>query len=136
MAIKENVQDKPSRIWQYLKETHKWENYVFLIFSVLVLVLGCLILTGTLTVRSDFWLIGDHPTVFGWVLVSLGGLFTIYGLYPFFKPALPEFKKVTWLTFGKWAANSIRVLLFLVIFALLFLLYDAFITQILARIFK
>lgn len=136
MAVKEKSNDKPSRILQYLKETHKWENYVFLLFSVLVLVLGLLILTGSLTVRQDFWLIGSHPTAFGWVLVVISGLFTLYALFPFFKPAFPELKKVTWLTFGKFVGNSIRVLLFLVIFALLFLLYDAFITQILARIFK
>lgn len=136
MAVKEKTQEKQSRIWQYLKETHKWDNYVFLIFSVLVLILGCLILTGALSVRKDFWLIGEHPKAFGGVLVGIAGIFTIYGLFPFFKPALPEFKKVTWLTLGKWVANSIRVLLFLVIFALLFFLYDAFITQILSRIFE
>ncbi len=136
MAVKEKTQEKQSRIWQYLKETHKWENYVFLIFSVLVLILGCLILTGALSVRKDFWLIREHPKAFGGVLVGIAGIFTIYGLFPFFKPALPEFKKVTWLTLGKWVANSIRVLLFLVIFALLFFLYDAFITQILSRIFE
>ncbi|MDE7095288.1 MAG: preprotein translocase subunit SecE [Anaeroplasmataceae bacterium] len=100
------------------------------------MVLGCLILTNALSVRQDFWLIGKYPKAFGGVLVGIAGLFTIYGLYPFFKPAFPEFKKVTWLTFGKWVGNSIRVLLFLVIFALLFFLYDAFITEILARIFK
>ena len=134
MAVKEKKLDKPSRIWQYLKETHKWENYVFLFFSVVVLVLGLLILTGTLNVKEDAWLIGDYPTVFAWILVGLSGLFTLYGLYPFFKPAIPELKKVSWLSFGKFAANAIRVLLFLVIFALLFLLYDAFISLLLARI--
>ena len=134
MAVKEKTQDKPSRIWQYLKETHKWENYVFLFFSVVVLVVGLLIVTGTLTIKDDAWLIGDYPKAFAWCLVGMGGLFALYGLYPFFKPALPEFKKVSWLTLGKFAANAIRVLLFLVIFALLFLLYDAFISLLLARI--
>ena len=134
MAVKEKKQDKPSRIWQYLKETHKWENYVFLFFSVVVLALGLLILTGTLNVKEDAWLIGDYPKVFAWILVGLSGLFTLYGLYPFFKPAFPEIKKVSWLTFGKFVANAIRVLLFLVIFTLLFLLYDAFISLLLARI--
>ena len=136
MAIKEKSTDKPSRIWQYLKETHKWENYVFLFFSVVVLVLGILILTGTLTVKENFWLIGEHPKAFAWTLVGIAGVFTIYGLYPFFKPAFPEIKKVSWLTLGKFIGNSIRVLLFITIFALLFLLYDAFITQILSRIFQ
>ena len=134
MAVKEKTQDKPSRIWQYLKETHKWENYVFLFFSIVVLALGLLILTGALNVKEDAWLIGDYPKVFAWILVGLSGLFTLYGLYPFFKPAFPEIKRVSWLTFGKFVANAIRVLLFLVIFTLLFLLYDAFISLLLARI--
>ena len=134
MAVKEKTQDKPSRIWQYLKETHKWENYVFLFFSVVVLALGLLILTGALNVKEDAWLIGGYPTVFAWILVGISGLFTLYGLYPFFKPALPEIKKVSWLTFGKFLGNAIRVLLFLVIFTLLFLLYDAFISLLLAKI--
>lgn len=136
MAVKEKTNDKPSRILQYLKETHKWENYLFLVLSVMVLLLGCLILTGTLTVKQNFWLIGEHPTVFGWVLVGLASVFTLYALFPFFKPAFPEFKKITWLTFGKFVGNSIRTLLFITIFALLFLLYDAFITEVLSRIFK
>lgn len=134
MAVKEKTQDKPSRIWQYLKETHKWENYVFLFFSVVVLLLGLLILTGALTIKESAWLIGDYPKLFAWILVGLAGVFTLYGLFPFFKPALPEIKKVSWLTFGKFVANSVRVLLFLVIFALLFLLYDAFISLLLAKI--
>ena len=126
MAVKEKTQDKPSRIWQYLKETHKWENYVFLFFSVVVLVLGLLILTGTLSVKEDAWLIGSYPKVFAWILVGLAGVFTLYGLYPFFKPAIPELKKVSWLTLGKFVANAIRVLLFLVILTLLFLFSDLF----------
>ena len=134
MAVKEKQQFKPSRIWQYLKETHKWENYVFLFFSVVVLALGLLILTGTLTIKDDAWLIGDYPKAFAWILVGISGLFTIYGLYPFFKPALPEIKRVQWLTFGKFVSNAVRVLLFITIFTLLFLLYDAFISLLLARI--
>ncbi len=134
MAIKEKQSTKKSRILEYLKESHKWENYVFLFFAVLVLVLGCLILTGSLVVRENFWLIGSHPKVFAWILVAISAVFTLYALYPFFKPAFPEFKKITWLNFHKFVGNSVRVLLFITIFALLFFLYDSFITQILARI--
>ena len=136
MAVKEKQVEKKSRILEYLRETHKWENYVFLGFAVVVLVLGWLILTDTLVVKPNTWLIGDHPDVFAWILVGVSGVFTLYGLGPFFQPALPEFKKVAWLPFRKFVANSIRVLLFLVIFASLFFLYDSFITQILSRIFK
>lgn len=136
MAVKEKQVEKKSRILQYLNETHKWENYLFLVASVFVLLLGCLILTGALVVKQDFWLIGSHPTVFAWILVVGSILLTLYALYPFFKPSFPELKKITWLPFRKFFGNSVRVLLFLTIFALLFLLYDSFITQILARIFQ
>lgn len=136
MAVKEKTQEKESRILQYLKETHKWENYVFLAASVVVLIIGCLILGGTLVVKENTWLIGSRPKVFAWVLVGIATVFTIYGLAPFYKPAVPELKKVAWLPFRKFVGNACRVLLFLLIFTSLFLLYDAFITQILARIFQ
>ena len=35
------------RVWEYIKEEHKWESYVCLFFSLLVLILGCLMLNGT-----------------------------------------------------------------------------------------
>ena len=39
MAVKEKNVEKKSRILEYLKESHKWENYVFLLFSVIVLLM-------------------------------------------------------------------------------------------------
>jgi preprotein translocase subunit SecE len=124
------------RIGAYLKEEHKWENYVFLIVSVIVLVLGMLILNGALVVRDNFPLIGGHSTAFGWTLVGVAALGTLYGLYPFFKPAFPEFKKITWLTVPKFIANTIRVFVFMAIFIALFILYDMFIANIYVLIFR
>ncbi|MGM9969012.1 MAG: preprotein translocase subunit SecE [Anaeroplasma sp.] len=123
------------RIWEYLKTEHKWENYFFVVISLITLILGCLILTGSLVVKDNFPVIGDHPTAFAIILVVAAGLGLIYALYPFYKPAIPEFKKITWLTLPKFLGNTIRVFLFLIIFTLLFLLYDAFITEILRLIF-
>lgn len=131
---KEKFEGK-SRILEYLKTEHKWENYLFLVVSIITLLLGILMLTGALIVKQDFPLIGSYPKVFAWVLVVVAGIGVVYAIYPFFKPAFPEFKKITWLTWPKFLGNAVRVFLFLIIFALLFLLYDAFITQILARIF-
>lgn len=127
--------NKPSRILEYLKTEHKWENYLFLAISVVVLMLGILILTGTLVVRDDFPLIGKNSTAYGWVLVVVAGLGTLYALFPFYKPCFPEFKKITWLKGMKLVGDIIRVFLFIIIFTLLFLLYDAFISQVLGYIF-
>lgn len=127
-------EEHPSRILQYFKEEHKWENYVLLIASIITLLLGALIITGATVVRPDFPLFGTNPDALGWTLVVIAGAGTLYGLYPFFKPAFPEFKKITWLTGKKFLGNAVRVFIFLIVFTLLFLLYDAFITQILAKI--
>ncbi|MCR5706475.1 MAG: preprotein translocase subunit SecE [Acholeplasmatales bacterium] len=127
--------NKPSRILEYLKTEHKWENYLFLTVSVIVLMLGILILTGVLVVRDDFPLIGKNSTVYGWILVVVASLGTIYALYPFYKPCFPEFKKISWLKGMKFLGDIVRVFLFIIIFTLLFLLYDSFISQVLGYIF-
>ncbi len=124
------------RIGEYLKEEHKWENWLFLGVSIIVLLLGLLILNGSLVVREDFPLIGANPTLFAGILVGIAGLGILYALYPFFKPAFPEFKKITWLTLPKFAANTIRVFLFLIIFTGLFILYDTLMAELFMLIFR
>lgn len=121
-----------SRIMEYLRTEHQWENYLFLIVSVVTLVLGFLIVDGTLIIKESFPLIGKHPKIFSWSLVVISFFGLIYALYPFFKPAFPEFKKINWLPWKKFLGNTIRVFLFLIIFTLLFLLYNKFIYEILA----
>lgn len=128
------VKRKKSRILEILKKDYKWESYLFFFISLVVLLLGILILTNALTINSDAWLIGTYPKPFAIILVVLGSITLLYAIYPFFKPAFPELKKITWLTGKKYFANFARVAIFLIIFALLFLLYETFITEILRRI--
>lgn len=123
------------RIGEYLREEHKWENYVFLLLAIFVLVLGMLILNGALSVSDSFPILGGHGTLVGTILSIVGGLFVLYGLWPFVKPALPELKKITWLDRKSFIGNIIRTFLFIIIFVALFVLYDYLITGILARIF-
>ena len=107
---------------------------VFIVVALATLLLGCLILEGTLVVKENFPLAGAAPTVFAIVLVVIGGLGLLYALWPFFKPAIPEFKKISWLTMPKFVANVIRVFVFMLILVLLFMLYDAFISGIFTKI--
>lgn len=123
-----------ARIIEYLKTEHKWENYVFILVAALTLVLGGLMLTGFLVPNDNIPFIRDNSFLFAVLLTVIGFAGLIYALFPFFKPAYPEFKKITWLTLPKFVANSIRVFIFLIIFALLFQLYESFITSILYRI--
>ncbi len=130
MAVKEKNKEQKSRIWEILSKDYKWESYVFLLISLVVLILGTLILTGTLSVKENMPVIGSHPKPFAWVLVVASGFGVLYAVYPFFKPAFPELKRVKWLSKREFLADSIRVFMFLIIFALLFVLYDFFLMEI------
>ena len=134
IAKKREKQEGKSRILEYLKEEHKWENWVFLFVSLITLILGILILTDVLVVKDSIPVIGDYPTVFAWILVVISGVGLLYALWPFYKPSLPEFKKITWIKGMKFVGNIVRVFLYIFIFAGLFLLYDAFIQEIFERI--
>lgn len=122
------------RIGEYLKEEHQWENWLFLVISIITLLLGCLMLNGALQVRKDFPVIGEYPQVFAWILVVLASLGLLYALYPFLKPAFPELKKITWLAWPKFLGNAIRTFVFIIILTLLFMLYDVFIAELLGLI--
>ena len=131
-AKPQKAQQKPedkSRLLEYLKNEHKWENYVLLVLSFFALVLGLLILNGTLTVNEDFPLIGNFPKAFAGTLVALAVLAILLSLWPFFKPAFPELKKVRWLRLRDFLADSARVFIFMFILVAICLLYDAFISR-------
>ncbi len=136
MAIKQKKQElKKSRLWELITTEHKWENYAFVVISLLTLVLGVLILTSVLTVKSNFPLLGAKPKLFAWILVGISSFGLIYALYPFFKPAWPELKKVTWPTGKTFVGNSVRVFIFVICMALIFLAYDIIIAALMGKIF-
>lgn len=134
--VAEKKAEDKSRILEYLKNEHKWENYVLLALSLFSLVLGCLIINKTLIVSEDFPLIGNFPKVFAWVLIGLSALAILLSIWPFFKPAFPELKKVTWPRGKAFLADTARVFIFLFILVGVFLLYDAFISRLLGLIIK
>ena len=125
-----------NRIFEYLKEEHQWENWLFLAISIITLVIGGLLLNGALVIREDFPLFGEKPAILTWILVGAGALGLLYALYPFLKPAFPEFKKISWLTLPKFAGNIIRTFVFICVFTGLFILYESFCLEVFALILK
>ena len=134
MAIKEKKVEQKSKLMEILRKDYRWENYLFFTIALVVLLLGVLILNNTLVINEDDFLIGPIADIFAWLMVAFGGLALIYAVYPFFKPAFPEIKRITWLKGKKYFANVIRVFIFIIVLALLLLLFQAFITEILAII--
>ena len=134
MAIKEKQVEKKSKLWEILSKDYRLESYVFFLISLVVLLLGVLILVGTISIAEDAFLIGPISNIFAWIMVVFGALALIYAVYPFFKPAFPEIKRISWLKGKKYFGNVVRVFIFIIVLALLFLLYDMFITEVLAKI--
>jgi preprotein translocase subunit SecE len=64
--------------------------------------------------------------------ISIFGLILV--IYPFFLPAIPELKKITWPTFPKFVDHSVRVLIFLFILTGFILLYNLLIIRLLGGI--
>ena len=55
-----------------LSKEYKYENLILAFLAVFAIVLGALIVNGTLVIGKDYFLIGSYPKVFAWVLVGLG----------------------------------------------------------------
>lgn len=129
MAVKKTNVEKESRIWEYLKTEHKWENYLFIFLSLALLVLGIFILNGTLQVNKSVPIIGSFHVPFAIIIVVISVISLVYALYPFFKNSYPEVKKVTLPGWALFIGNTVKVLVFLSIFTLVYLMYDVLVSE-------
>lgn len=128
MSQKTEIKEKKknSALSIFSKE-YKYEGLILLVLAVIAIVLGSLVLVGEyssgdsgLIVNEDIWLIGAYPALVAWILVGLGVIGVSLSVWPFFKPSIYEFKRITWLTKGKLLSNSITVLIFVLIMSLFF----------------
>ncbi|MBS1476410.1 MAG: preprotein translocase subunit SecE [Acholeplasmatales bacterium] len=136
MAIKEKKEETTSRIWEYIKTEHKWENYFFMFISIAVLILGVFILNGTLTIKSKVPIIGSFPKAFAIIIIVVASLSLVYAVYPFVKVAFPELRKVTWPGKNLFLGNTLKVFIFLIVFTLLYLMYDVLVSELISGILK
>lgn len=135
MAIKEkNTEAKPSKIREILSTEYKWETYLLGLLSTMAIALGLLIFSKILVINAGTPFIGNYPKLFAWVILIIGIIGLILFAIPIFKPAVPELKKMSWPTWRVFVANSTRVFIFIIFLALIFVLYESFISALLAKI--
>ena len=134
IKVKNTNEIKPSKIKEILTTEYKWETYLLGTLSLIAIALGLLIFTDVLTVNSSTPIIGNYPTLFAWIITVVGAVGFILFAIPLFKPAMPEFKKLTFPKFSEFAANATRVFIFIIVIALVFLLYESFIGALLGFI--
>jgi len=122
--------EKRNFVLEILSKEYKYENLFLMILSLLAIVLGILIINGTLTVNESFFVIGTYPMVFSWILVGLGVASLLLVIWPFYKPSFIELKRVTWLKRNEFLGNLSKVFFFILALALLFFALDLSITGI------
>ena len=134
IKVKDSNEIKKSKIAEILTTEYKWETYLLGFLSLVAIAIGLLIFYQILTVNPNTPLIGSSPKLFAWVITVVGAVGLILFAIPLFKPAIPELKKLSFPTFRVFVANATRVFIFIIVVALIFLLYEAFISAFLAKI--
>jgi len=116
---------------------YKYEGLILLILALIGLVLGVEILIGAtsngesgLVVDENFFIIGEYPKAFAWVLIVLGSVSIVLAIWPYFKPSIGELKRVTWPTKKVMLENTLITFAFILIIALLFVGYDAILNKV------
>lgn len=134
MAIKEKKVESKSKLVEILTTEYKWENLLLGILATLSTAFSIMILSGILVVNDTFPVIGDYPMVFAGILLGISILGLLLVIYPFFIPAIPELKKMTWADWPTMLDASARVIIFVLSFALIFFGFDLLIQLIMGYI--
>jgi preprotein translocase subunit SecE len=138
MAIKQKTVETKSKLIEVLTTEYKWENLLLGILATLSGALALMIISGNslLQINENFPILGqgNNGVIFAWVLFAISIFGLILVIYPFFLPAIPELKKITWPTFPKFVDHSVRVLIFLFILTGFILLYNLLIIRLLGGI--
>lgn len=138
MAIKQKTDEQKSKLLEVLTTEYKWENLLLGILATLSAALALMIISGNVLLQIDpnFPILGqgNNGLIFAWVLFAISIFGLVLVIYPFFLPALPELKKITWPSFPKFVDHATRVLIFLFILTGFILLFNFLILQLLGGI--
>jgi preprotein translocase subunit SecE len=138
MAIKEKTQEEKSKLLEVLTNEYKWENLLLGILAILSGALALMIISGNplLTIRESFPILGTEPNglIFAWVLFAISVFGLILVIYPFFLPAIPELKKISWPTWPKFLDSAARTIIFLFLLTAVITVFNILIIRLLGGI--
>ncbi len=133
MAIKQKQVEQKSKLLEVLTTEYKWENLLLGILATLAGALSLMIISGNslLQINADFPILGqgNNGIIFAWVLFAISVFGLILVIYPFFLPAIPELKKITWPTLPKFIDHAVRILIFLILVTGVIFLFDTILRQ-------
>lgn|SRR5690554_1887812 len=111
-----------SKLIEILTTEYRGESLILGIFATITAALAIMIIGGVdgFQIPNDFPIIGGSPNamIFAWTVLTIALLGIALVIYPFFLPAIPELKKITWANRFQMVDHTIRVLIFMVILTL------------------
>lgn len=110
------AEQKKNRLAEIFTKDYKYEGLVLLILSIIAIVVGVLLLDRYSEVMIG-WISGS---VFGWILVVLGGVSLLLSIWPYYKPSVYEVKRVSWPNKKTMFENVLSAFIFTIIFVVFF----------------
>ncbi len=133
-AVKEKSEPKNSKVLEILRKEYPFENWILAILAPLLSLIGVYILDGQVVTvdKTDWWIFNSDLKIkiIAWVLIAIGVAVILFLLIPYLMPSFKEMKKVSWPTPKKLVGDSLRVFGFVLLFALLFTLYEVILNPI------
>lgn len=119
MAIKQKNDEQKSRLLEVLSTDYKWENLLLGLLATIAAALAFVIILnkGPLYIDPSFPVLGERKNalIFAWVLFGIAVFGLALVVYPFFLPAIPELKQITWPTRKMFWDHAARTFIFLII---------------------
>ena len=110
------AEQKKNRLAEIFTKDYKYEGVVLLILSIVAIVVGVLLLDSYSEVMIG-WVKGS---IFGWILVVLGGVSLLLSIWPYYKPSVYEVKRVSWPSKKSMFENVLSAFIFTIIFVVFF----------------
>lgn len=119
MAIKSKDVEPKSKLVELLTTEYKGESLILGILATITAALAIMIIGRVqgFHIPEDFPILGGSPNdmIFAWSVLVIAILGLALVIYPFFLPAFPELRKVSWPTFVLYLDNAIRVIIYVAI---------------------
>lgn len=137
MAVKDTLdKEKKNKLLEILSTDYKTENILLALIAIVAAAFSVMILNGSLEVKDSYPILGSYPKVFAIILLCIAVLGLIVVIWPFYQPALGEFKKLTWATPHELYEDIFRVLVFMAFLIFILFFYDVICRELYALIYR
>lgn len=125
--MSEKKQQSP--VMRVLTKEYKYESLFLVLISIVIMVVSAYIINGTLTIRSEFPVLGNFPLVSAIVFFVAGFIGLVVGAWPIFKPSFKEVRRLTPPTKRMYGDHTVKVFSFILGLLAIFLIYDTVIAS-------